>query len=859
MLAESLCRISAGQHFSSSSTFSAALRKTNFQSIALLQLGTRTDIAISQMNTQLPSPDMRSRLEALLGGRPSCNHVDEAASQLPPFSHLHIAWPQSSTDQDNVAIEDHNDVVSRILDDLLDGAANAELHFNLIDATFASLLCLHLEITDDPSKEVSRASDEAMKLLERLPPLPPMFDLSYAVWNGPGLQHLQDYFTSEAKRANVEGRKRYSPWEELEVVTRHATVVLKMAIIIVSSAADRYNIAETMSRFLNVVAELMDTIEERGRLARTSATLLERNIVRAYLWSTWTRCLQLFFWRVMQYHLAFGHDESWNRLIALRGTTLLMHPSIRATLYGWANTRVPYMCSWAFEVLRTDRCSLALDFRHFHQRYAELYATKTARCLWESDNSCDGGHPLNCGRFQDKRLVADEQSVHDCNNRCCLRICWSRRRYVAVSGAVAVGMSTTNGMVDYVEANERTMAISHVWSHGHGGRPDTGMNECLHKRFSHIARRYDCDSYWIDTLCIPDEHMLRKKAVGHINCIFAQSKVILVLDRDLMAIDVTHPTIERLESVLATFLVCDWNVRAWTMLEAMKGCHNLQLLCKDGKTLSLRDTLTHVHNVGRIDLAVLFLSTQHLLPSSTDPFRRASSRKALEFAGSLLSHRHATRKGDDIVIWSLISGIHVHFDAESLWRGRVDRKIRTGFLMSSAPRLHVPGFSWAPETPYVRRMGNSSYADLLGPFLVYDGEESEEALITSQGLYGPWLVYHFRMEDTQRFKEVATTMVSFTPEGQRVEQRLQGPGIRNRCWERAASLLLENTFVALLMPLQYGQTTAYQANDSRGESHGPVFAICTSSDGQYWKWREVNGWPDTMSRPEMAIEDIVIT
>jgi hypothetical protein len=200
---------------------------------------------------------------------------------------------------------------------------------------------------------------------------------------------------------------------KLEVVTRYATVVLKMAIIVVSRATGRCDIAVTMSRFLNLIAELADTAEERGRPARTPATPLEHNIVRACLWSTWTRCLQLFLWKVLQHHLAFGHDESWNRLIALRGTTLLMNPSIHAILHGWANVRVPYVCSWAFEVLRTERCSLALDFRHFHQRYAELHGTKTARCLWESDESCSGCHPLGCDRFQDKRLVADEQSVHD--------------------------------------------------------------------------------------------------------------------------------------------------------------------------------------------------------------------------------------------------------------------------------------------------------------------------------------------------------------------------------------------------------------------------------------------------------------
>jgi hypothetical protein len=187
---------------------------------------------------------------------------------------------------------------------------------------------------------------------------------------------------------------------------------------------------------------------------------------------------------------------------------------------------------------------------------------------------------------------------------------------------------------------------------------------------------------------------------------------------------------------------------------------------------------------------------------------------------------------------------------------RIINNYHTPYL--DTPRLHVPGFSWAPEMRYVRRMGNGSYADLLGPFLVYDAEESEEAQITSRGLDGPWLVYHVKMEDTERFKKVATTIISCTPKGQRVERRLQGPGIRNRCWETAASLLLENTFVALLAPLQYGRTTAYQKKDGRGESHGPVFAICTSSDGQHWNWREVNGWPSTMSRPGMAIEDLVI-
>ena len=52
---------------------------------------------------------------------------------------------------------------------------------------------------------------------------------------------------------------------------------------------------------------------------------------------------------------------------------------------------------------------------------------------------------------------------------------------------------------------ETTIAISHVWSHGQGGRPEDGMNQCLHERYKRIALLPDCDSYWMDTACIPND------------------------------------------------------------------------------------------------------------------------------------------------------------------------------------------------------------------------------------------------------------------------------------------------------------------------------------------------------------------
>ena len=733
--------------------------------------------------------------------------------------------------------EERSCSIGAMINHLTAFASDASRHYALIDEEISKTLLTCFKAPENTPK-IDAANDnpvnKARKLLQRLPPLPPQIDLSYGVWNGLGLLNLQRYFNASVSVSTLPNeRRKTSPWEELQVVTRFSTVIQRVALIVASSHEARFDIGVCLHNFLNFVSELVDEVEAQGKDTGVQAGELERGIVRAYLWAMWTRCLQLFFWFVLRYHLLFDHDEKWNRLLALRGMTLLMHPSIRATLYGWENERVPYMCSWAFEVLKTDRASLGLDFRQFHQRYSRLHGGKKARCLWESDSACDGGHPLGCGRFQDKRLVADEQSIHDRHAGECKRIKWDMASYVSVTGPVAVSFQTSRrGRVKYIEASERTMAISHVWSHGHGGRPHTGINECLHKRFSQIAQRHGCDSFWVDTLCIPDEHELRKEAISYINRIFAQSKIVLVLDRDLMEIDMSDETTALVESLLATFLVCDWNVRAWTMLEAMKGCHNLYLLCKDNCTISLRKCLIDIHQKGRIDLVALFLATQHLLPSSTDPFRRASSRKTLEGAASLLSHRHATREGDDIVIWSLISNTRVHFNARDLWQDMVGRSVRTAFLMSNARRLeNVSGFSWAPETPYVRRTGQGSTVDLLGPYLVYDGEGSEEARITAKGLRGSWLVYHLDHEDAERYQDAPVTTVSFTPEGRRENKILGGHKILNRCWQSAFRHLETHQFVVLIQALGLGGDLVYRAKSDRGESHGNVFAVCVSDDG----------------------------
>jgi len=212
-----------------------------------------------------------------------------------------------------------------------------------------------------------------------------------------------------------------------------------------------------------------------------------------------------------------------------------------------------------------------------------------------------------------------------------------------------------------------------------------------------LARAVDCDWYWMDTPCIPDQHQLRKKAVSQINGIFASSKLVLVYDRDIMQIDATRMTLQLQEPTLVAILVCDWNVRAWTFLEAVKGRKNIHFLCKNDVIVNWRNLLRDVSEKGRIDLAILAQLAPRWLPSQSSGEDSIST----ENMGILLSYRPASRPGDDMVIWSLLTNLEKPiYSAIDIWKCQVGKRVPTGFFMSSATRLRNKGFSWAPASPY---------------------------------------------------------------------------------------------------------------------------------------------------------------
>ena len=466
-------------------------------------------------------------------------------------------------------------------------------------------------------------------------------------------------------------------WDKLYVTsvidTNNSILLLKVADL---GHQPNLDFARSFQRYVNILSELFDEydslvdtaklgfqapFEDPAPSVQALKTALfpkdpgdheqSLSILEAFLWSAWQRSVMLFFHYVIGVQLWEGADPAWRSLLAIRGVRRII--DLEAQDYRGDSTQ--YLCNWAFELLRTTRTSLGLDFRRMISLFDNHFQGSDGRCIKGSSLTCRGDLPESCQRFTNAEARSQSMHVLDCDGQCC-RFHWSETSYRQSESPRAVKVQE-HGRLHYCKGSSKTMAISHVWSHGQGGRPEDGINTCLHKRYCHLAASFDCDSYWIDSTCIPDDPELRKEAIMKIGDVFCKSKVTLISDKDLQSKSVASGSLEDLEILLSILLVCDWGVRAWTMLEAIRGSESIYVLCAGDQAVQLVLLLRTVHEKGAVDLAVLLGSAQYLLPSTN-----SNSARAIEEVGHLLSQRHASRKNDEIVIWGLLRNLKAPAD-----------------------------------------------------------------------------------------------------------------------------------------------------------------------------------------------------
>lgn len=646
-----------------------------------------------------------------------------------------------------------------------------------------------------------------------------------------------------------------------------------------------WELSKHMYQYLNILAELLDVYEgfcnglgsgEEGSAFKAAIFPNDAmcdpqrlNIIKAFLWTAWQRSIMLHFYKVVGVQLSNGASLEWSNLLAVRGVSRLVelsdHHGGHEAPYRGSNTS-PYLCNWSLELLRRSRSALCLDFRHLIERFSCHFAGRSGRCIRDSDETCIGDQPGSCQRFTGAETSAQSAHRATCDKRCG-RISWNESSYRATESPRAVCIEISREEMHYRLASENSIAISHVWAHGQGGRPEEGINRCLHELYCCLARKYACDSYWIDSACIPTEEKLRKEAIAKINTIFAHSKVVILSDEDVQSVNLQSESIDILETVLSVLLVCDWNVRAWTMLEATRANQSVHLLCKNDSTILLLELLQRVWKEGAVDLAVLIGSAEHLLPLGN------STARSLEDAGYSLSQRHASRLGDDVIIWSLLNNSVGRRNAAELWKAQ--QCVRTAYLMSSAPRIEdALGLGWAPSTPTIVPQVRCIRCGSLNQHYIvryhnYDGKGSYIGRITRKGLLGKWL---FKEMDHDAIEDFRNTYCKLMPSSWRTGESqyldlgdeipedseiYSWPDIASACGMMAE--LLMSSRVRILKPIVTDGTAVYTGGDNRGDFTGGVVAICSSEcEADVWHWRGVYQWAEGQLFLDWTIGEMLI-
>ncbi|KAL4999182.1 hypothetical protein BDV10DRAFT_165390 [Aspergillus recurvatus] len=758
---------------------------------------------------------------------------------------------------------------------------NLGTHFEQLDALFSTLITCNFQLERHRTDRTAIV-DSAYAVLQRLPRHPAELTFEYSrrsrsnKTNSVGSQWPPEYLcaSSPVGIEEEDAPQGYS-WADLQVLSRPCTNVIRTALWL---CMDRTNTITTYN-YADTIVKVLDTLTDLQKTSATESGARAWFVLTAFFWSAWqqTVMLQLSFDAAIRLDGGYASNENYH--IVAREI-----PSVMPSRETVERSRPRYMCKWAFELLRADLSSVTQDFRTLFEVYERQFGGRESRCnVIDSARVCDGKAPVNCERFQSDRVK--DQSAHDfqCPGSSCSLLTWDEQSYMSIKGARAVCLETTDDkLIRYRPISGENMAVSHVWSHGQGGRPETGFNLCLHRRYTELARSLGCTSYWMDSPCIPTDDDLRDEAIGQINDNFINSKLVLLVDRDLMEIDIEPLTLAAEETILAALVVCDWNVRAWTLLEGIRGRANLHILCKDNRVIPLKTILKDTLSKSCLSLASACLAIQHYTPT-----RDHVDLVKTEQATCLLNHRHPTKDRDIIIIWSLVCGSSkVVKTAEAFWRSMVGGSLATGFLVSSSPRIKgIRGLSWAPERPNLvppvstatsNGAAGASSKGLLQQqqYPAFNGHNSVEGTITPDGFQAEWLACRIQR---RRALPGAGLFSLHGYAGPRIGiegyYQIYNEGANDKMDVKSlfylrsvvAPLFKRYRWVSLLLPAwsQRGGNVIdppLKPFRYQGECEGLLMAIVASNDeaGSEWEWQGVHEWDAGFRLPEFSCTHILI-
>ncbi|KFY85967.1 hypothetical protein V500_07988 [Pseudogymnoascus sp. VKM F-4518 (FW-2643)] len=276
-------------------------------------------------------------------------------------------------------------------------------------------------------------------------------------------------------------------------------------------------------------------------------------------------------------------------------------------------------------------------------------------------------------------------------------------------------------MIDFPRPH---MAISHVWSDGTGTGSwrDGEVNKCLYRFFRDIARRFQCEGIWWDTVCIPSEKAARNIAIQNIQSNYENARITLVHDcflRNWTWIDA--------ETACFAILMSPWFSRGWTALELVKS-----------RKVKVMFGGLHGPVIKDLDEEILAKDTDHKA-SKSHIFATGLIRALRDGVTTLndlltvLDSRHTSWPKDLAIISALLVDVSIasNHPNEDTWQQDIYQRIllkfgaiAPGHLFHNSPTMSHE-FNWCPSNLY---------------YMPRDSSDPSLAITPEGDLIGQWIV-----------------------------------------------------------------------------------------------------------------------
>lgn len=240
----------------------------------------------------------------------------------------------------------------------------------------------------------------------------------------------------------------------------------------------------------------------------------------------------------------------------------------------------------------------------------------------------------------------------------------------------------------------------------------------------------DC-FFWMDTLCIPKEELLRHQAITKMSDVYSSASKVLVLTAELMR----HPSVNRSYSEIFTRISCStWLRRLWTLQESILN-PNLLFQFSDRAIYTNYHSSLYLQQVkdnseNPWNLVRWECNRYHLIPIN-DISHLSYARRVNHVWGNL-NNRTTSRGGDEPLCIAILLGLDLQklqeepdaCSVKKFWTLHQEKGVPAQVLFIPGLKLNEEGLHWAP----------SNLMDLA----VVGGDTGAHADVTPEGLCLKW-------------------------------------------------------------------------------------------------------------------------